>query len=293
MMISGSHRSENVNKILIKHKEAIQNYMMTGYENKWQYCDRLSDNSHYSDNEPQITMNLEEMQTVNLKAAFAYSTCLLVHYDVSSKATLSALFEFGWKAINHVRLAMVITMRSGITLEMANNTSNLPFLVAAQLDDGKEQFLCPVVGEIKPHFGLSMCTQSFINYKNKKIRYGMVGVPPHLAVPENFGNGKIAIDGTAPSLMKMLAEKLSFNPIFVWTNSYNAVFNKVYHLCEESKPCILIKTIPFRPAIEKLTYPCQNIYTTQDFTSKMTLLVLLGPLTSTSYLVLHQRDRTI
>ena len=61
--------SENVNKILIKHKEAIQNYMMTGYENKWQYCDRLSDNSHYSDNEPQITLNLEEMQTLNLKAS--------------------------------------------------------------------------------------------------------------------------------------------------------------------------------------------------------------------------------
>ena len=146
--------SDDVNyKILKKHKKAIQNYMMTGYETKWQHCDRLSDDSYYSDNEPQITMKVEEINTLNLKAAFAYSTCLLVHYDVSSRATLSALFEFGWKAINHVRLAMVVTMRSGITLEMANYTSNLPFMVGAQLDDGKEQFLCPIVGEFKPQFG--------------------------------------------------------------------------------------------------------------------------------------------
>ena len=238
--------SEDVsNKILIKHKEGIQNYMMTGYGNKWEHCDRLSDNSYYSDNEPQITMNLEEMQTVNLKAAFAYSTCLLVHYDVSSRATLSALFEFGWKAINHVRLAMVVTMRSGVTLEMANNTSNLPFLVAAQLDDGKEQFLCPVVGEVKPHFGRSMCKQSFINYKNKKIRYGLVGYAPDVAIPKFFGNGKITLDGTTPSLLKMLAEKLTFYPIFDWTPSYYALFNKVDEVCEESRQHKLVKTYLF------------------------------------------------
>ena len=186
MIISGSLKSDEVNyKILIKHTEAIQNYMMTGYESKWQYCDRLSDKSYYSDNEPQITMNLDEIQTLNLKAAFAYSTCLLVHYDVSSRETLSALFEFGWKAINHVRLAMVVTMRSGITLEMANYTSNLPYLVAAKLDNGKEQFLCPVVGEVRPQFGQSMCKQSFISYKNKKIRYGFFGVPPYVVSRQN------------------------------------------------------------------------------------------------------------
>ena len=40
MMISGLLMSEEVNnKILTKHKEAMQNYMMTGYESKWQHCD--------------------------------------------------------------------------------------------------------------------------------------------------------------------------------------------------------------------------------------------------------------
>ena len=181
MMISGSLMSDDVNyKILQKYKKAIQNYMMTGYEGKWQHCDRLSDNSYYSENEPQITMNLDELRTLNLKAAFAYSTCLLVHYDVSSRASLSALFEFGRKAINHVRLAIVMTMRSGITLEMADYTSNLPYLVAAQLDDGKEQFLCPVVGKREPHVQNSMCDDNFASYKDKTIRFGIIGVPPYL-----------------------------------------------------------------------------------------------------------------
>ena len=252
MILSGLHKSEDVNyKIIMKHKEAIQNYMMTGYETKWQHCDRLSDNSYYSDNEPQITMNLDGIQTLNLKAAFAYSTCLFVHYDVSSRATLSALFEFGWKAINHVRLAMVITMRSGITLEMANNTSNLPYLVAAKLDDGKEQFLCPVVGEVRPQFGRSMCKQSFINYKNKKIRYGIFGLPPEFVPANSFGNGngigidETLMDGTSSRFMKMLAEKLQFYPTFTRSPNWHSLVSKVdhLHLCVESRQYIIITKI--------------------------------------------------
>ena len=164
--------------ILTHHKEAIQSYIMTGYESNWQHCERLSDLSDYSSNEPQIIMNLNEIQTLNLKSAFAYTTCLLVHYNVGSKASLSALMEFGWKAINHVRLAIVMKLRSGITLEMAKNTSNLPYLVAAQLDDGKEQFLCPIVGQENPGFGQVMCRKSYLNYQSKKLRIGGSGLLP-------------------------------------------------------------------------------------------------------------------
>ena len=250
MIILGLLKSEDANyNTLIKHKEAIQNYMMTGYESKWQHCDRLSDDSYYSDNEPQITMKVEEIHTLNLKAAFAYSTCLLVHYDVSSRAELSALFEFGWKAINHVRLAMVVSMRSGITLEMANNTLNLPYLVAAQLDDGKEQFLCPIVGEVRPQFGPSMCKQSFINYKNKKIRYGVFGLPPEFVPANSFGNGyainETTMDGTTPRFMKMLAEKLNFYPSFTMSPNWKSLVRKVGHLYEESHQYKIIRKISF------------------------------------------------
>ena len=123
-------------------------------------------------------------------------------------------------------------MRSGITLEMANYTSNLPYLVVAELNDGKEQFLCPVVGEVKPHFGKSMCKQSLINYKNKKIRYGGTGYPPDFVGTS---------EGTSVRFMNMLAEKLQFNPTLTWSPSYYELFNKVDHLCEESRRYILIK----------------------------------------------------
>ena len=238
-LFSGSPMSEDVfYKFQLKHKKAIQKFMMTGYENKWKYCDRLSDNGNYSDNEPQITMNLDKIHMLNLKAAFKYTTCLLVNYDVSSRESLLALLEFGWKAINHVRLAMVVSMRSGITLEMANYTSNLPFMVAAQLDDGKKQFLCPVVGEVKPQFGPSMCKKSFINYKNKKIRYGVFGLPPEFFPVNIFVNGisnfdETTIDGRSPNFLKMLAEKLNFYPTFTWSASWYSLVNKVYHLREE------------------------------------------------------------
>ena len=189
-------------------------------------------------------------------------------------------FEFGWKAVNHVRLAMVVTMRSGITLQMANYTSNLPYLVAAQLDDGKEQFLCPIVGEVKPQFGQSMCKQSFTNYKNKKIRYGVFGFPPEFVPTTIFGNGignndETLIDGISPKFLKMLAEKLKFYPAFTWSPSWSSLVNKVHHLCEESRQHIIIKIVSFSPAIEKLTYPWLTIYSIQDFTLKTTLLVLL------------------
>ena len=123
-------------------------------------------------------------------------------------------------------------MRSGITLEMANYTSNLPFMVAARLDDGKEQFLCPIVGEDKPQFGLSMCKQSFISYKNKKIRYGIFGVPPDFVPTNSFGNGIDAttIDGTSQRFMTMLAEKLKFHPSFTWSPSWLSLVNKVDQL---------------------------------------------------------------
>ena len=163
---------------LTKHKEAIQSYIMTGYESNWHPCERLSDRGDYSSNAPQIIMNLNDIHTLNLKSTFAYTTCLLVHYDVSSRESLSALTEFGWKAINHVRLAIVMRLRSGITLEMAKNTSNLPYLMAAQYDDGKEQFLCPIVGEGKTEFGQVMCRKSYLSYKNKKLRIGGVGLLP-------------------------------------------------------------------------------------------------------------------
>ena len=209
-------------QIISKYKEELQNYMMAGYENKWWHCDLLSESSHYSEDEPQIIMDLDNIGKMNVKSTLAYSTCMLVHYTVSDNESLSALLKLGQKLISHVRMALVITMRSGITLEMATNTSNLPYLVAAESHDGKEQFLCPVVGEVKPRLRQEMCRKSYIDYKGKTLRIGLMGILPDFVMTSTGG-----IDGTNIGLIKMLAKGLRFTPDIILAASFNAASNQV------------------------------------------------------------------
>ena len=194
-------------QILSKYKGAIQNYIMTGYESTWRHCDMLSANSYFYEGVPQVTMDLDKIETLNAKSAFSSSACLLVIYDVSSKFDLSTLLEFGQNAINYVRLALVIKMRSGITLEMATNTSNLPYLVAAESQHGMEQFICPVVAEVKPRLRHEMCSPSYLDYKNKVLRIGLMGIPPDFVLTSTG-----SIEGVNIQLIKMMAERLKFTP---------------------------------------------------------------------------------
>ena len=207
-----------------KYKEAIQKYIMTGHEKGWQHCDILSANPS-AETVPHISMTLEKTKTFNIKSAFENTQCLLVNYDVNSKASLSTLLEFGRKAINHVRLALVVKMGARITEEMATNTSNLPFLVAAEFEDGTKQFICPTVGESKPHLSHKMCSPSYLDYKNKSLRIGLMGIPPDFALTSEG-----TIDGANMRLIKMMANKMKFMPEIKLATSMNAAENQVYQL---------------------------------------------------------------
>ena len=70
-------------------------------------------------------------------------------------------------------------MGSGLTLDMAANTTKLPFLVAAKLEDGREQFLCPVVGQSVLNLQSSMCNQLQRSFRDKILRVAVFGVPPY------------------------------------------------------------------------------------------------------------------
>ena len=107
-----------------------------------------------------MAMTLTNLKTLSKKSAFASMDCLLAIYDIEDKISLSALLEFGWETVQHVRLALVLRMSSGMTLTLAPNTTKIPFLIAAQLEDGTAQFLCPVVGESEPRFEHGMCSPS-------------------------------------------------------------------------------------------------------------------------------------
>ena len=185
---------------------------MTGYEKGWPHCDILSEQGYSDEGVPQMTMDLNETKTLNLGTALKASHCLLVTYNVGSMASLSVLLEFGWAAIRYVRLALVIKMASGVTLEKAAHISRLPFLVAAESDQGKEQFLCPVVGEVEPRLEDKMCKPSYASYKSKAIKIPVFGIPPW-RVPSNKGLFGTGFDGTNLRFLKMLSERLNFSPV--------------------------------------------------------------------------------
>ena len=220
------------NMFLDQYKETIQNYIMTGHEKGWKQCDILSDSFSYEDTQ-QFSMDLYKIKTMNTKSTLASSQCLLVTYQVDSQASLSALLDFGWEAIHHVRLALVLKLKSGVTLDTATNTTKLPFLVAAEYEQGgdkKEQFLCPVIGEVEPRLQQDMCKPSYVSFQHKTLRITQVGMAPDFIVTRN--GKEISFDGANIRLMKILEDNLNFiSKMFVprsFDAGYELVCNSTY-----------------------------------------------------------------
>ena len=89
-----------------KYQEEIQTYIMTGGEIGWQHCDLLTANDYQDEATPKITMEFDQIKTLNTKYMFSTSHCLLVIYHVNSDEDLLNLIEFGRKTFLHVRLAL-------------------------------------------------------------------------------------------------------------------------------------------------------------------------------------------
>lgn len=190
---------------LEKYKDEIQKYIMAGHEKGWTHCDILSADSFSNEDQPQISMELDKIKTLNVGSIYAFSNCLLVSYHVSSLFSLENLIDFGKAAIQHIRLALVVKMDSGITLNMIANTTKLPFMIAAEIASGREQFLCPVVGEVNPKLEEDMCNPSYTSYKKRKLRVTCMGFPPYF-IQTNADQ----FDGIDIRLMRILENKLNF-----------------------------------------------------------------------------------
>ena len=68
-----------------------------------------------------------------------------------------------------------------------------------------------------------MCDISYVSYRYKELRIGLLGIPPHLT----FDGG---IDGTDVRLIKLLAEKLKFKPDVVFPRTFAQGENMVRRL---------------------------------------------------------------
>ena len=228
LLLSDVSLGEGQEMFLDKYKDEIQEYIMTGLEKGWSNCDIMSAsaNTFSQEGQTKIAMDLDKIKTLNIKSSFASSSCLLVSYQVRSMASFSTLLDFGWAAIQHIRLALVVKMNSGINLDMLSNTTKLPFLIAADLEEGKEQFICPIVGEMNPKRQEKMCKLSYVSYKEKILRIALLGIPPHFI----FTHDGI-IEGTNIRMMRILEQKLGFTAEIIVPESFKDSIAKV---CNDS-----------------------------------------------------------
>ena len=216
---------------LSNHHKSIESYIMNGYGNRSSYqCDVLYDNAREDiiEGRAQFVMGLNEIEHFDLSSNLVSSQCLLVSVEVNKNESLAALVKFGWTVVQHKRVALVMKMSSGINLNMSTNITKLPFLVAAELTDGSEQFLCPVVGMPQPYLQHSMCDHEHISYKKKVVRVSIIGVPPYLygkthdSIISNFRKSHVVLknniyagttnglDGADIRLLYLLSDKLNF-----------------------------------------------------------------------------------
>ena len=220
LLLCRTSLGQNANKFLDQHKVEIQNYIMTGYSGGWAHCDVLSLNP-VGEDAPQIIMNFSTVNELDLRSAVSFAHCLLAAYQVESKERLSAIINFGWRVLKAKRVAMILTLGNGTTLNLATNTEKLPFLIAARIEGGGNQFLCPVLGSAKPILQNHMCDISYVSYKYKKLRVGLLGMIPHLFPT------KVGIDGIDVRLLGLLAKKLKFIPDIVIPRTYEQGANMV------------------------------------------------------------------
>ena len=172
------------NMLLTKYRWEIENYIMTGSTVGGKQCDVIHDLSgpqqpSLFNETPMFVLDIDQLHTLDIQTTFSSSICLLISAHVKTNQSLSDLIKFGWSVVQHKRLALVLKLSPGFTLEMATNTTKLPFLVAARMEEGKEQFLCPVIGEANPRLQNVKCNLTYTSSKNKSLRVAMFGMPPN------------------------------------------------------------------------------------------------------------------
>ena len=178
--IVGTHKSI----FLEQYMEKIQDYIMIGHEKGWRPCNLLSANSYREKSTPQISMDLDKIGTLNIKSVFSFSHCIFISYHANSKEDLASLVEFGLRAHRQMRVALLIKMKRGISLETSLKDTRLPFMIGAELDNNKIQFNCPILGKSNTGLEPHICNPSYATYKDNVLRIVLYGVR------ENFHSTK-------------------------------------------------------------------------------------------------------
>ena len=178
ILFSSAVNGSGLDTFMAKHGKEIQDYIMTGYGNGWKNCDLMSYNvkeAAYNAGTPQFSITLDRLLTIDMGSRMSSTNCLLALYHVDNLQNLSSVIKFGWKAINYKRVAIILKLGSGLTLDQATNITKLPFPIAAETENGGEQFICPFIGEETPIIQRHMCKRQYVSMEKKLLRVGMVG----------------------------------------------------------------------------------------------------------------------
>ena len=116
-------------------------------------------------------MDMERIETLDMSSLLSFSSCILIAAKADDHETISKLTQFGRSAVQHKRVAMLLTLGTNITLDAVNSTK-MPYLIGAQLYNGNTQFLCPTPGFYEPIRSSVMCKQDYTSYKGREIKVG-------------------------------------------------------------------------------------------------------------------------
>ena len=141
---------------LAKYGRDIEHFIMNGHSPGWKQCDVIIDKSEknlqtsFFGERPMFLLDIKRLHAIDIQTTFSLSKCLLVSMEVNSNENMADLIQFGWSVIQRKRLALVLKLGQGLTLDVAKNITKLPFLVAARTQNQREQFLCPIIGDSNP-----------------------------------------------------------------------------------------------------------------------------------------------
>ena len=206
MTVEGS----DLSNFMSKYKGDVEKFIMSGYGGGWEMCDLIVTSpfeSNPSTDIPNIMGDINLLKTLDIWNILAKSHCLLLLAQAEDNATLTSIIEFGWTAIQHKRVGMMLSLGSNMSLDKGINTTNMPFLIAAQLGRGEEQFLCPTVGNQQAQLQSSMCDQNLALYKGKTIRVGLSTA----FIPYGFKTEKGVPDGVDRRFLEVLQDKMDFD----------------------------------------------------------------------------------
>ena len=202
---------EGKNIINVLSVTKIEKFIMAGYGGGWNTCDIIAVSPSPVEHDflldtPHLSLELKQLKTLDIRFVLSKSHCILVWAQANDNATMTSIVEFGWTAIQHKRIGMMLRLGTNFTLDKVTNTTKLPFLIAAQLDNGNSQFLCPSLVSHQPLLQQSMCNKDHTDYKGKTIRVGLwVASRPYGYLTEDG-----VPDGVDKRFLDVLQSKMGF-----------------------------------------------------------------------------------